>query len=68
MSKQLAYTIAEACAAGRIGRTSLYALIKSGELKAVKRGRRTLIPADELERFISSLPVLHGEQASSVKH
>jgi excisionase family DNA binding protein len=64
MTKQLAYTIAEACAAARIGKTAIYAFIKSGALKAVKCGRRTLIPADELERFIANLPQLHGEQAS----
>jgi excisionase family DNA binding protein len=67
MTKQLAYTIAEACAAARIGKTAIYAFIKSGALKAVKCRRRTLILADELERFISSLPSLHPSDTSSTE-
>jgi excisionase family DNA binding protein len=67
MTQQLAYTIAEACAAARIGRTKLYALFKSGDLKAVKCGRRTLILVDSLQSFISSLPSLHPSDTSSTE-
>ena len=35
------------CAAHGIGRTTLYSEIKAGRLKAVKLGKRTLIPDSE---------------------
>ena len=50
-----AYTIEEAVEVSRVGRSSIYEVIKKGELRAVKRGRRTLILADDLERFLNGL-------------
>lgn len=52
----VAYTIPEAVRVSGIGRTSLYAAIGSGALKARKYGRRTIIMADDLKAFVSALP------------
>jgi excisionase family DNA binding protein len=58
---QLAHTIAEACVLAKIGRTTLYAAIKSGDLKARKFRRRTVILHEELVNFLQSLPEVGGE-------
>jgi excisionase family DNA binding protein len=54
----LAFTILEACAVARAGRSSLYEAIAAGSLRAVKRGRRTLILADDLRRWLEGLPAV----------
>ena len=48
---RFAYPVNEACHALGIGRTSLYELVKSGELKLIRIAGRTLVPRSELERL-----------------
>ena len=55
MDVPLAYSIAEA----RAGRTALYQAINSGELRAVKRGRRTLILKEDLSRWLANHPAIN---------
>ncbi len=56
--EQLALTVAEACAAARIGRTTLYEAIKSGDLVAAKYGRKTLIRVEDLRSWLERLPTI----------
>ena len=55
---KLAYTIAEFCKASGNGRSATYEAIKAGKLKAVKRGRRTLILAEDATAYLRALPPL----------
>ncbi len=52
---QLSLSIEEAKAATGLGRTKLYQLINSGELKAKKIGKRTIVLKDDLEAFLNGL-------------
>ena len=53
---KLTYSIAEACKVLGIGRTTLYALRKAGQITFLKIGGRTVVHRDELVRFGACLP------------
>lgn len=63
MNIKLVHSIAEACEVTNTGRTALYDAINSGELRAVKRGRRTMILHEDLVRWVQSLPQLEVKMA-----
>ena len=50
---KLAYSIKEACQASSLGKTTIYAHIAAGRLKAIRIGGRTVIPADSLHALIN---------------
>jgi hypothetical protein len=50
-----AYRIADVCKLTGLGRTSVYAAIKSGDLVARKCYRCTIVLGDDLARFLNNL-------------
>jgi len=71
-AEKLGYSIAEACAALSIGKTTLYSHLGAGRLRAVRLGGRTIVLADSLHALLGSAvppwttgrqPVRRGGQA-----
>jgi hypothetical protein len=56
MTDARAYTRIDFCRAYGIGKTTFYEEVKSGRLPVRKIGRRTLVLADDAERWAQSLP------------
>jgi excisionase family DNA binding protein len=55
---RLAFSIDEAALQANVCRDTIYAAIRDGQLEAKKAGRRTLIMADALRRYLDTLPTL----------
>lgn len=53
--EQLAISINDAAKALGVGRSSVYNLIKSGRLEALKVGRRTLLTMASIKRLTQTL-------------
>jgi excisionase family DNA binding protein len=49
------YDVDEAAEALRLSRSSIYELIRSGQLRTVKQGRRRLVPVTALAEHVASL-------------
>ena len=52
----IAYAIDDVTMMVGVGRTKLYEAISSGQLRALKVGRRTLILATDLQNWLATLP------------
>lgn len=52
---KLAYSIGEFCETYSVGKSKFHELVKSGDLKAKKLGRKTLIRHEDAEDWIKSL-------------
>ena len=61
----VALTIAEACAVRGVRRTTIYKEIRSGELRAVKIGGRTVILVTDLHRWLQDRPPIIPEPSQS---
>ena len=52
MNERLAYPISDASSQLGISRSALYALEKEGQITFTKIGRRSVVRAEELKRFL----------------
>ncbi|QXF12800.1 MULTISPECIES: helix-turn-helix domain-containing protein [Sphingopyxis] len=52
----------EFCAWARIGRTRFYEIINSGELRAVKYGRRTFVPTKAADEWLANCPAYRPQK------
>ncbi|MCB1417648.1 MAG: helix-turn-helix domain-containing protein [Notoacmeibacter sp.] len=60
-----AFTIPEFVKFSGASRSTAYREIAAGRLKAVKLGKRTLIRADEAQRWLDALPAMSGVEADA---
>ena len=54
--RKMAYSIRGAAETSDSSRTKIYEAINAGTLKAKKRGKRTIILADDLIAYLEALP------------
>jgi excisionase family DNA binding protein len=54
----MAFSVDEAAVRAGLGRDRIYDAIRNGDLVARKFGRRTLVTAEALQRFLNGLPPL----------
>ena len=60
MESKLLLSVVEAAPVIGVGRSTVFSLIKSGKLRAVKIGGRTLIRPDDLRAFVDSISGKHA--------
>ncbi len=64
---QLLYTIPQCCRLAAIGRTKFYELVARGEIPIRKIGKKSVVAAIDLKRWVERLPATestntgHGE-------
>jgi excisionase family DNA binding protein len=63
----LAYTVSEAANAAALGRTTVYAAIRRGELTARKAGRRTVVLHADLQDWLNTLAPITAANAPSAR-
>ena len=51
-------SVPDACRLSGLGRTKIYQAIAEGRLKARKYGKRTIILRNDLQEFLTALPVM----------
>ena len=62
---KLAYSIVDAVNLTGFSRSVIYQEIGRGSLRAIKRGRRTAILANDLEKWLAALPSVKPSKEAS---
>lgn len=65
MAEVLLRTIPDACVQLGVQRTTIYELLKAGEIRRVKIGARSLIPDSELQAYVKRLLADSGSHHAS---
>lgn len=61
---KISYSIPEAVRITSLGRSTIYGAMKTGQLKARKCGKRTVILESDLSTFLKALPALGEARAA----
>ena len=61
----LAHSLTDACKRIGVGRTTMYHLVKSGQIKALKIASKPVILESELQRFLSDLERTSSDSSTS---
>jgi hypothetical protein len=56
---RIGYSIEEAVSVSGLGRTTIYGAIRRRELRALKKGSRTIVLDHDLRRWLEGLPPSH---------
>jgi hypothetical protein len=62
---KLAYSISDFCKLSSIGRTAVYQEIRDNNLRAVKRGGRTLVLHDDAQNYLRGLPAIDAKRKAA---
>ena len=62
------YTVPEVLERLSVSKTTLYALLRRGDLSRVKVGRRTYVPATDLAIYLEGRSAASRVQAAVVRH
>lgn len=52
MEGRLSYSVTQAAEQLSVGRSTMFELIKAGDVLAIKIGRRTVVPATSIETYL----------------
>ncbi|GAA4664054.1 helix-turn-helix domain-containing protein [Amycolatopsis dongchuanensis] len=54
MVEKVGYSIEDAMQATGLGRTTIFELLRTGQLESIKVGRRRIIPADAIRAYFAA--------------